>query len=64
MASKPHYLNEVISLGAKLGKGAHDIDVYHDSWCAIWRGGACNCQPEVKARKKRATPARPRRRNR
>ena len=27
-----------------------DVDIYHDSWCRIYRGGYCNCDPEVKLR--------------
>lgn len=22
-------------------------DIYHDKWCAIFKGGACNCDPEI-----------------
>jgi hypothetical protein len=25
------------------------INIYHDDWCAIFHGGACNCNPEVVA---------------
>jgi hypothetical protein len=27
--------------------GLHNIIVRHDSWCAHWKGGACDCNPEV-----------------
>jgi hypothetical protein len=27
-----------------------DVDIYHDKWCRIYRGGYCNCDPEVKLR--------------
>ena len=27
-----------------------DVDIYHDGWCHIYRGGYCNCEPEVKLR--------------
>jgi hypothetical protein len=23
------------------------ITVRHDPWCSIWRGGRCNCNPEI-----------------
>ena len=23
------------------------LNVYHDTWCTIWWGGACNCLPDV-----------------
>jgi hypothetical protein len=26
------------------------IDVYHDEWCRINRGGYCNCDPDIKLR--------------
>nr|MBC7245426.1 hypothetical protein [Chloroflexota bacterium] len=28
--------------------GVHDVDVYHDDWCAIFRGGWCNCDPWIR----------------
>jgi hypothetical protein len=31
--------------------GVHDIDVYHDTWCAIHTGGLCNCDPDIKIRR-------------
>ena len=27
-----------------------EIDIYHDDWCRIHRGGYCNCDPEIKFR--------------
>jgi hypothetical protein len=27
-----------------------EIDIWHDLWCRIYRGGYCNCDPEVKFR--------------
>jgi hypothetical protein len=27
-----------------------DVDVYHDDWCGIHRGGYCDCDPEIKFR--------------
>ena len=23
------------------------VDIYHDSWCQIYLGGYCNCDPDV-----------------
>lgn len=23
------------------------IDVKHDTWCNFFKGGSCNCQPEI-----------------
>lgn len=30
----------------KLGTLRH-IDIFHDDWCAIFKGGECNCNPDV-----------------
>jgi hypothetical protein len=27
-----------------------EADVYHDDWCRIYRGGYCNCEPEIRVR--------------
>jgi hypothetical protein len=27
-----------------------DVDIYHDDRCRIYRGGYCNCDPEIKLR--------------
>jgi len=24
------------------------VDIYHDDWCAINRGGYCDCDPDIK----------------
>lgn len=40
---------EAVARGAQPGKVTH-IDVYHDDWCAVFSGGACNCTPIVKPR--------------
>jgi hypothetical protein len=38
--------------GGKLGPARPGqvigVKVYHDNWCAIFRGGQCNCSPEIK----------------
>jgi methyl coenzyme M reductase subunit C len=31
---------------AKTGEITHVV-IYHDSWCGIYRGGLCNCNPTV-----------------
>jgi hypothetical protein len=28
--------------------GVHMVDVYHDTWCSIYKGKRCNCDPDVK----------------
>jgi hypothetical protein len=27
-----------------------DVDIYHDDWCGIYRGGYCDCDPEIQLR--------------
>ena len=27
-----------------------EVDVCHDDWCRIYRGGYCNCDPEIRLR--------------
>ena len=44
---KPNYLDQVIALREQLGEGVHHVVVDHDGWCAHWRGGVCDCRPEV-----------------
>ena len=31
--------------------GVKDVDIFHDDWCAIYDGGYCNCDPDIKIRK-------------
>ncbi len=26
------------------------IDICHDSWCRIYKGRACNCDPDIRVR--------------
>jgi hypothetical protein len=26
------------------------VNVYHDDWCRVYRGGYCDCDPEVEVR--------------
>lgn len=28
------------------------VDVYHDSWCAIHHGRFCDCDPDIKIRRR------------
>jgi hypothetical protein len=25
-----------------------NVDICHDDWCRVYRGGYCNCDPEIK----------------
>lgn len=48
-AEIPHYLGKLISEAGnrQLITGVHEVKVYHDSWCSIFRGGECDCNPDV-----------------
>jgi hypothetical protein len=46
---EPPYLAKLRDL-ARLGvlrPGAQDVAVYHDPWCSLFAGKACNCDPEI-----------------
>lgn len=49
----PKYMAKVMELAATLGldPGVLEIEVLHDEWCAIMRGGRhCDCEPDVRVR--------------
>ena len=27
-----------------------EVDIYHDDWCKVYKGGYCNCDPDIKLR--------------
>jgi hypothetical protein len=33
--------------GLHMTPGVHHVTVEHDAWCAIYRGGQCNCVPNI-----------------
>jgi hypothetical protein len=35
------------ALGSSITPGVHIANVEHDSTCAIYRGGDCNCVPDI-----------------
>ena len=37
-------------LPAKPGT-VHHADVYHDGWCGVFKGKACNCDPDIHVKK-------------
>ena len=41
---------ELIERGEVPPARVSEVDIYHDDWCRIYRGGYCNCDPEVKLR--------------
>ena len=55
--NEPAYMRQLSELCRK-GKlpsdaGLYHLDVYHDDNCAIWQGGACDCDPVLKVRDQR-----------
>lgn len=51
--TKHNYYSKVVALGDSLGFSRdqiHHVDVLHDDWCAVYKGGYCNCDPIVKVR--------------
>lgn len=47
---KGAYVNVIMKLleSGGIQPGISEITVAHDTWCAIFRGQACNCAPAVK----------------
>ena len=46
------YHEKLAALAASMNEGGvHLINVMHDDWCAIWKGGPCDCNPDVEVRK-------------
>lgn len=44
-------LSEFCASGAidmRPGETSH-VTVSHDDWCMVFSGGACNCEPDIKA---------------
>lgn len=27
--------------------GLYHLEILHDDWCAVWKGGRCNCNPSI-----------------
>jgi hypothetical protein len=47
-----NYLRKLRKLHAE-GKGPHGpglwhTDIRHDEWCGVFRGGRCNCDPDIR----------------
>lgn len=51
--TKHNYYKKVLELfaaGKIPSKSITDVDIFHDDWCGIHKGGYCDCDPDVKAR--------------
>jgi hypothetical protein len=44
-------LERLIREGKFPDVGLEMIEVYHDDWCAIYRGRFCNCYPDIRIRR-------------
>lgn len=52
-AARGRYLEKIMAMmraGELPEVGVHQADVYHDTWCGIWAGRACDCEPEIRLR--------------
>jgi hypothetical protein len=47
-----NYLKKLLRLqaqgGLPVGVGLHQLDIYHDDWCHIYKGKRCNCDPDLR----------------
>lgn len=32
---------------APMEQGVYHVVLFHDEWCGVFKGGECNCEPEV-----------------
>jgi hypothetical protein len=42
-----HRLMAARASGLMPRPGVHFVNIAHDNWCAIYRGGACSCVPDI-----------------
>lgn len=40
-----NYMQKIARL--KITAGVQSLDVQHDSWCAVYTGGYCDCDPFI-----------------
>jgi len=54
MKMTPEDIEHILALNARdkdiRALGLYHINVYHDEWCSIFRGGDCTCEPAVVVR--------------
>jgi len=41
------YLHRIVGGDLPLRPGVHIAAIEHDHWCAIYRGGGCDCVPNI-----------------
>jgi hypothetical protein len=44
---RPGYLHRILSADLALRPGVHIAAIEHDRGCAIYRGGDCDCVPDI-----------------
>jgi hypothetical protein len=49
-------LIEMHARGETPSVGLSDVDIAHDDWCAVYTGGYCNCDPDIRVRKRPTPP--------
>jgi hypothetical protein len=51
--TKHNYYSKLLALYQRGGIPAAsltEVDIFHDDWCAVYKGGYCNCDPDVRLR--------------
>jgi hypothetical protein len=45
-----HYIEKLMRYveQATVGTGDHHVRISHDDWCAMFKGGVCNCDPDIR----------------
>jgi hypothetical protein len=47
----PNYMRDILAIAPELEPGVTVVEIYHDDWCDGFKGGACNCNPDIKMRR-------------
>lgn len=55
VVARPNYVQAILDAirSGKIKTGTGQVvhaDIRHDDWCNIFKGGVCNCNPEVSFR--------------
>lgn len=54
-AKQHNYLKKLIAMRARgklpITAGLWDLEVALDNWCRIYKGGYCNCDPDIRVRR-------------
>jgi hypothetical protein len=46
-----NYVNKLLEFAGEqnITPGLTVVNVFHDGWCAVFKGKPCNCDPEIEA---------------